>query len=209
MMLPHSLVFQPRNFRLFGDNIDSFGHVYTPEFRNLGLPLPKNSCSKISSIQTNPSNRTRFISQPTNLQYPNLKYYSLSIYREIFQIARQWPVLEQAAYIHFELRHLFGQNRLLTDQNIIWRKLVEANSRIELALHYEIPYPRPTHIPSEYAHIQSEYTVPVYLSSHNDSQTKSLDYRQGFEHSESDSEVDSDSYSSCWERAFPKPSHLA
>lgn len=58
-----------------------------------------------------------------------------------------WNSDEDAMYVLQECRRLFRQNQFVTDVTAIQRKLREAEMRYELAIHYRIPYPRPTHKP--------------------------------------------------------------
>lgn len=68
---------------------------------------------------------------------------ALSLYRAILRTARTWEggAAEQA-YIREEAGALFRKNRGATDPETIDAKLFEASSRLELGVHYQIPYPR-------------------------------------------------------------------
>jgi len=73
----------------------------------------------------------------------------LKMYRRIFRIAREWNgnTGEEPAYIRTEARDLFHKNMLITDPEQIEAKLYEAEVRVELGLHYRIPYPKPFYAP--------------------------------------------------------------
>ena len=68
-------------------------------------------------------------------------------YRKILRSAFtvDWNTDEDAAYVLNETRRLFRRNKDIKDIDAIERKLVEAETRYELALHYRIPYPRMFH----------------------------------------------------------------
>ncbi|XP_030068297.1 LYR motif-containing protein 1 isoform X2 [Microcaecilia unicolor] len=75
----------------------------------------------------------------------------LSLYRKIFRIANKWQslsgqredVLKEKQYIVNEARTLFQKNKNLTDLELIKQCMEECEARIDIALHYRIPYPRP------------------------------------------------------------------
>ncbi|XP_030068295.1 LYR motif-containing protein 1 isoform X1 [Microcaecilia unicolor] len=79
----------------------------------------------------------------------------LSLYRKIFRIANKWQslsgqredVLKEKQYIVNEARTLFQKNKNLTDLELIKQCMEECEARIDIALHYRIPYPRPIHLP--------------------------------------------------------------
>nr|XP_022312990.1 LYR motif-containing protein 1-like [Crassostrea virginica] len=79
----------------------------------------------------------------------------LQLYRRIFRLSRNWQSAvgnanETAAekqYIKEEARTLFRKNQNVRKQNEIKEHIKEANTRIELALHYKTPYPRHVNIP--------------------------------------------------------------
>lgn len=82
-----------------------------------------------------------------------LRRQVLSLYRHILRVGRHWEALEPAhtkeeqQYILAEARQLFRANQHLTDPAAIREHLVEAESRLEIALHYRTPYPRPVNMP--------------------------------------------------------------
>ncbi|KAG9476992.1 hypothetical protein GDO78_002400 [Eleutherodactylus coqui] len=78
----------------------------------------------------------------------------LSLYRRIFQIARKWKsssgleeeTVKERQYIVEEARKLFRKNKNVTDMETIHQCIEECHARIEIGLHYGIPYPRPVSI---------------------------------------------------------------
>eukprot|EP01094_Clydonella_sp_ATCC50884_P021430 TRINITY_DN4720_c0_g1_i2.p1 TRINITY_DN4720_c0_g1~~TRINITY_DN4720_c0_g1_i2.p1 ORF type:complete len:145 (-),score=36.11 TRINITY_DN4720_c0_g1_i2:169-603(-) len=72
---------------------------------------------------------------------------ALSLFRAIARQARgRWRgPHEERDYIRNEAFSLYRQNAALTDRHEIQEKLQEAETRLELALHYGIPYPRLYH----------------------------------------------------------------
>ncbi|XP_078009011.1 LYR motif-containing protein 1 isoform X2 [Phascolarctos cinereus] len=67
----------------------------------------------------------------------------------------------------------------LTDSELIKQCIDECTARIEIGLHYQIPYPRPIHLPPmALTPLQSrglqtqeklrKYSKPLYLKSHNE-----------------------------------------
>lgn len=69
----------------------------------------------------------------------------LSWYRKCLRAAFvvPWDSDEDALYVLEETRRLFNQNRGIREVERIERKLREVEMRYEMALHYNIPYPRP------------------------------------------------------------------
>ncbi|XP_043945441.1 LYR motif-containing protein 1 [Protopterus annectens] len=111
----------------------------------------------------------------------------LNLYRRIFKIARTWQsqsgTLEQTTkerqYIIDEARALFRKNKCLTDPETIKACVEECKARIEIGLHYQIPYPRPIHLPPMGLATQKgrrlraqerlrAHAMPVYLKSHDE-----------------------------------------
>ena len=82
-----------------------------------------------------------------------LRSQVLSIYRRILRAARTWEAAEpaetaeQRAYIRAEAGHLFRRHAAEPDSERARQYLAEAESRLELALHYGTPYPRPVNLP--------------------------------------------------------------
>ncbi|XP_077131074.1 LYR motif-containing protein 1 [Ranitomeya variabilis] len=79
----------------------------------------------------------------------------LGLYRKIFRIARKWTsssgledeTMKERRYIVEEARALFRKNKHVTHTETIHQCIGECHARIEIGLHYGIPYPRPTHLP--------------------------------------------------------------
>jgi hypothetical protein len=72
----------------------------------------------------------------------------LTLYRHILRIGKKWEGPEsEKKYIREEAQQLFRQNKNITNPEIIEKKIREAETRIALALHYKIPYPRLYFIP--------------------------------------------------------------
>ncbi|XP_063790496.1 LYR motif-containing protein 1 [Pseudophryne corroboree] len=79
----------------------------------------------------------------------------LGLYRQIFRIARQWKSLseleeetiKEKQYIVDEARKLFHKNKNVTHAETIQQCIEECKARVEIGLHYGIPYPRPTYLP--------------------------------------------------------------
>ncbi|XP_058296782.1 LYR motif-containing protein 1 isoform X1 [Hylobates moloch] len=76
----------------------------------------------------------------------------LGLYRSIFRLARKWQAtsgqmedtIKEKQYILNEARTLFRKNKNLTDTDLIKQCIDECTARIEIGLHYKIPYPRPS-----------------------------------------------------------------
>lgn len=79
----------------------------------------------------------------------------LGLYRKIFRIARKWKsssgleeeTIKERQYIVEEARKLFYKNKNVTHMETIRQCIGECHARIEIGLHYGIPYPRPTYLP--------------------------------------------------------------
>ncbi|XP_045051422.2 LYR motif-containing protein 1 isoform X1 [Desmodus rotundus] len=111
----------------------------------------------------------------------------LGLYRRIFRLARKWQAasgqmedtIKEKQYILNEARMLFQKNKNLTDTDLIKQCIDECTARIEIGLHYQIPYPRPIHlppmglIPLRGQGLRSQEKLrklskPVYLKSHDE-----------------------------------------
>ncbi|XP_016425250.1 LYR motif containing protein 1-like [Sinocyclocheilus rhinocerous] len=111
----------------------------------------------------------------------------LSLYRRVLGIARSWTAQSalphdtdtERKYIAQEARTLFRQNQQITDPESIKRCIEECEARIEIGLHYRIPYPRPTYLPPMGLATQKgrklraqqrlrKQAKPVYLQSHDE-----------------------------------------
>ncbi|XP_025062790.1 LYR motif-containing protein 1 isoform X2 [Alligator sinensis] len=79
----------------------------------------------------------------------------LGLYRKIFRIAKKWQsvsgqmedTIKEKQYIINEAKTLFQKNKNLTDPEVIHQCIEECKARVEIGLHYNIPYPRPIHLP--------------------------------------------------------------
>lgn len=71
----------------------------------------------------------------------------LRLYRSIMRYGKSWPNQTDGEFIRMEARELFKRNKSLTDPADIERKIVEADTRVALALHYKNPHPRPFYGP--------------------------------------------------------------
>ncbi|XP_039347881.1 LYR motif-containing protein 1 isoform X2 [Mauremys mutica] len=79
----------------------------------------------------------------------------LGLYRRIFRIAKKWQsasgqmedTIKEKQYIINEAKTLFQKNKDLTDPELIKQCIEECKARVEIGLHYHIPYPRPIHLP--------------------------------------------------------------
>ncbi|XP_055483496.1 LYR motif-containing protein 1 isoform X1 [Psammomys obesus] len=111
----------------------------------------------------------------------------LILYRSIFRLARKWEAasgqmedtIKEKQYIKNEARTLFRKNKNLTDPELIKLCIHECTARIEIGLHYQIPYPRPIHlppmslIPLRGRRLQTQEKLrklskPLYLKSHDE-----------------------------------------
>ncbi|KAM5228215.1 LYR motif-containing protein 1 isoform 1-T1 [Ctenodactylus gundi] len=123
----------------------------------------------------------------------------LGLYRSIFRLVRKWQAasgqmedtIREKQYILNEARTLFRKNknvsspqlevarRRLSDTDLIKQCIDECTARIEIGLHYQIPYPRPIHLPpmgltslrSRGLRTQEKLrklSKPVYLKSHDE-----------------------------------------
>ncbi|XP_029433472.1 LYR motif-containing protein 1 [Rhinatrema bivittatum] len=111
----------------------------------------------------------------------------LGLYRRIFRIANKWQslsgqmedTLKEKQYIVDEARTLFQKNKDLTDSELIKQCIEECKARIEIGLHYRIPYPRPIHLPPMGLSLQQDralrnqaklrkHSKPIYLKSYDE-----------------------------------------
>ncbi|GMH33316.1 hypothetical protein BSKO_01150 [Bryopsis sp. KO-2023] len=78
----------------------------------------------------------------------------LSLYRTILRTGRTWsgPQSEKD-YIREEAQRLFRSNKHLVSVEEIEKKIFEASSRLELGVHYKIPYPRLHHKSPNFAYL--------------------------------------------------------
>jgi hypothetical protein len=66
----------------------------------------------------------------------------LSLYRRILRIGQNWESETERQYIKEEARRLFKMNKNINAPNEIQEHIAEAEQRLELAVHYQNPYPR-------------------------------------------------------------------
>ncbi|XP_076997743.1 LYR motif-containing protein 1 isoform X2 [Tamandua tetradactyla] len=111
----------------------------------------------------------------------------LGLYRKIFRLTKKWQAasgqmedtIKEKQYILNEARTLFQKNKNLTDTNLIKQCIDECTARIEIGLHYQIPYPRPIHLPPmgltslRGRRLRSQeklrkFSKPIYLKSHDE-----------------------------------------
>lgn len=93
----------------------------------------------------------------------------LRLYARSLRLARDWlGPDEEKEYIVRESSSLFRRNRNIRDPEVIEAKIFEAESRIELALHYRIPYPRPYHYDRTARTESLAYTESAYMHSQDD-----------------------------------------
>lgn len=111
----------------------------------------------------------------------------LKLYRQILRLSRKWesalgnPGATEAErqYIADEARKLFRKNKHKKDEEEIREHITEAEARIEIALHYKNPYPRPVHLPQHVLHSKVskrlkgqkrklEQSQPVYIKSYEE-----------------------------------------
>ncbi|XP_078274413.1 LYR motif containing protein 1 isoform X3 [Rhinoraja longicauda] len=107
----------------------------------------------------------------------------LGLYRRIFRIARTWQSLtgltddssKEKQYIVMEAKALFKKNKNLTDAEAIKNCITECHTRIEMGLHYRIPYPRPANHPQIELHdYTGSYAFTYQGSNFYNSHSKSL-----------------------------------
>lgn len=111
----------------------------------------------------------------------------LGLYRRVLRLARRWQAASgrpedsarEQQYILREARTLFRKNKDLTDTDQIKQCIDECTARIEIGLHYQIPYPRPIHLPPmgltsrrgrglRNQEKLRKLSKPVYLKSHDE-----------------------------------------
>lgn len=75
----------------------------------------------------------------------------LRTYKSILRLGRTWQAkdpkdtAQERLYIETEAKRCFRENRDLSSDVAIKKKLDEAYGRVEIARHYKIPYPRPVY----------------------------------------------------------------
>ena len=85
-----------------------------------------------------------------------LRHEVLRVYRQILRAAADWSSATQQQtqaeqeYIKTETKTQFRKNKHLTDNEQIKERISEAKLRLELAIHYKNPFPRPLGYPLNY-----------------------------------------------------------
>ncbi|XP_060601934.1 LYR motif-containing protein 1-like [Ruditapes philippinarum] len=117
----------------------------------------------------------------------SLRNEVLSLYRKLIRLSYKWESSlgnpgsdgKERIYIRDEARRLFKRNKSITDVEEIKQHLKEGQTRLELALHYKTPYPRPVHLPQHVLHSPKdkrlkaqkrklEQSKPIYIKSYTD-----------------------------------------
>ena len=100
----------------------------------------------------------------------------LSLYKRILRTGKNWEEIggnpEDSQFILTEARDLFHKNKDIQDNEKIETKIFEGESRLELALHYKIPYPRLFNI-AHGTNVESDGVLkgkvtPKYMDSYKD-----------------------------------------
>jgi hypothetical protein len=75
----------------------------------------------------------------------------LQLYRDILSLAKTWEAKvpsetkQEQDFIRTEARTTFRANKNITETEELDKKLEEGKTRLEIARHYRIPYPRPVY----------------------------------------------------------------
>eukprot|EP00850_Spirogloea_muscicola_P025224 SM002491S08535 [mRNA] locus=s2491:116:1263:- [translate_table: standard] len=92
---------------------------------------------------------------------PASRARALALLRRLLRTARTWPgPADEQAYIREEARTLFRRDQHLTDARLINQALFDGESRLELGVHYKIPYPRLHNLPSG-SIVKAKVSTPV------------------------------------------------
>uniref|UniRef100_A0A7S4LM52 Uncharacterized protein n=1 Tax=Eutreptiella gymnastica TaxID=73025 RepID=A0A7S4LM52_9EUGL len=102
----------------------------------------------------------------------------LQLYRTILKTGLDWKqveldrsgsdpevrkkVLQERQYIKWEAKRLFKRNKNITDLERVEKKIFEATTRLDMANHYMIPYPRRWERMGQGA----EHEEPAYMDSY-------------------------------------------
>ncbi|GJQ13777.1 hypothetical protein GpartN1_g5568.t1 [Galdieria partita] len=97
----------------------------------------------------------------------SLKRQVLQLYRDILRVAKTWKEPDEAQYIREEADRLFHQNKNVASQEEIEEKLFEGRTRLELGIHYKIPYPRPYHVVPGATGKTRDMIKPAYMASYD------------------------------------------
>ncbi|KAB7495006.1 LYR motif-containing protein 1 [Armadillidium nasatum] len=77
----------------------------------------------------------------------------LSLYKRILRLSLTWEAKEpsktkeERIYIRTEARTLFRKNKDVSDEREIREMLTGTEARVEMGIHYRLPYPRPVNLP--------------------------------------------------------------
>ncbi|GAM23950.1 hypothetical protein SAMD00019534_071250 [Acytostelium subglobosum LB1] len=96
------------------------------------------------------------------MSLPSTRTKVLYLYRRIFRMANQWEKPTEKEDIRTEARISFRRNKDLKDVTEIDEKIEEARSRMLLALHYKIPYPKKSYAP------KSQGVMPAHNDPNNE-----------------------------------------
>ncbi|XP_069186556.1 LYR motif containing protein 1-like [Procambarus clarkii] len=83
----------------------------------------------------------------------SLKKQVLSLYKRILRIGQSWEARNpseteaEKKYITSEAQELFRTNKYITNVKSIEEHIAEGEARLEIAMHYKTPYPRPVNMP--------------------------------------------------------------
>ncbi|KAJ1478079.1 hypothetical protein T484DRAFT_2970085 [Baffinella frigidus] len=112
------------------------------------------------------------------------KSATLAVFRRVMQVARKWPTLvekesrdhhqtlREVAYIKAEARDGFRANREMTDPADIGEKLQTALDRMDIAVHYKIPYPKHKHLVGYNPKPSTPHSKPETRNPNSESETK-------------------------------------
>lgn len=99
---------------------------------------------------------------------PSRRLRVLGLYRAILRAAdtRFADKADERQYIYAEARTLFRRNRHLAEPKAIDAAIFEAESRLKLALHYGIPYPRAYYLSPGATGKSRDVAKPAYMRSY-------------------------------------------
>ena len=89
----------------------------------------------------------------------------MGLYRRILRAAERFESAADRSYIRSEAGRLFRVNAGERDPEEVEKKLFEGESRLELGVHYGIPYPRPFNVIPGATGQTREAVRPAYLHS--------------------------------------------
>lgn len=83
----------------------------------------------------------------------SLRNQVLNLYKRILHVGRSWEAQNpcetkaEKDYIISEAQELFRANKYISCLRSIEEHITEGEARLEIALHYKTPYPRPVNMP--------------------------------------------------------------